>query len=298
MLVAGFTFVRNALKFDYPIVEAITSALPICDLFVVAVGRSEDATLDLVRGIGSPKIRILETVWDDALRAGGRVLAVETDKAFQAIPPEFDWCFYLQADECAHENDLPHIREQMQSHLQNADTEGFAFNYRHFYGSYDFVGASRKWYRREVRVVRNDKRIRSWRDAQGFRWADGRKLRVRLLDAHIHHYGWVKHPAQQQQKQLTFNRLWHSDEAVRAMVGDAEVYAYDGSQPLERFAGTHPAAMQPRIAAMNWHFGTDPTLAQFSWKERASRFFEKNFGWRPGEYRNFLTVRGGQQISF
>lgn len=290
MKTAGFTFIRNALKFDYPVVEAIRSVLPVCDYFVVAVGHSDDETLDLVRGIGDPKIKILETVWDDSLREGGRVLAAETDKAFQAIPAEFDWCFYIQADECVHEQDLPHIRAQMLRHREDIDTEGFVFNYQHFYGSYDFVGASRRWYRREVRIVRNNKRIRSYRDAQGFRWADGRKLRVRPLKAHIHHYGWVKNPTAQQQKQLNFNRLWHSDEAVRQMVGQTDTYQYDGSEPLERFVGSHPAVMQPRIAAMNWRFETDPTQTRWTWKDRASRFLENTFDWRPGEYRNFRLV--------
>jgi len=91
MKVAGFTFVRNALTYDYPVVQAITSILPICDYFLVAVGKSEDATLELVRSIGDPKVHIIETEWDDSLREGGRVLALETDKAFQAIPPEYDW---------------------------------------------------------------------------------------------------------------------------------------------------------------------------------------------------------------
>ena len=45
MKVCGFTFIRNAIKYDYPVVEAITSILPICDKFVVAVGKSEDDTL-------------------------------------------------------------------------------------------------------------------------------------------------------------------------------------------------------------------------------------------------------------
>ena len=74
MKVSGFTIIRNALKFDYPVVEAITSILPLCDEFVVAVGNSEDGTLQLIRNIGSPKIRIIETVWDDSLRQGGQVL--------------------------------------------------------------------------------------------------------------------------------------------------------------------------------------------------------------------------------
>ena len=36
--------------------EAITSILPICDEFVVAVGQSEDHTLGLIQGIKTDKI--------------------------------------------------------------------------------------------------------------------------------------------------------------------------------------------------------------------------------------------------
>jgi hypothetical protein len=43
--ISGFTFVRNAIKYDYPIVEAVRSILPLCDEVVVAVGDSDDDTL-------------------------------------------------------------------------------------------------------------------------------------------------------------------------------------------------------------------------------------------------------------
>ena len=43
MKVCGFTFIRNAEKFDFPIVEAINSILPLCDCFVVAVGDSDES---------------------------------------------------------------------------------------------------------------------------------------------------------------------------------------------------------------------------------------------------------------
>lgn len=291
MLVSGFTFIRNAIRYDYPVVEAITSVLPLCDYFVVAVGRSDDETLDLVRSIGDPKIHILETEWDDSLREGGRVLAVETDKAFQAIPAEYDWCFYIQADECVHEADYAAIRAGMEKYLDDSQTEGLLFNYRHFYGSYDFTGAGRKWYRREVRIIRNNKQIRSYRDAQGFRMDTGRKLNVRLIPAHIYHYGWVKHPAAQQRKQQNFNRLWHSDEVVEARVGQAEQYDYDGSEPLLKYEGTHPAVMLPRIQAINWRFAGDPLRARWSWKDLLSNQVERLTGWRPGEYRNYVLLR-------
>ncbi|MBN8677299.1 MAG: glycosyltransferase family 2 protein [Chitinophagales bacterium] len=292
MKIAGFTFVRNAITYDYPVVQAIQSILPICDYFVVAVGKSDDATLALIQSIADPKIHIIETVWDDSLREGGRVLAVETDKAFQAIPAEYDWCFYIQGDECVHENDLPAVRRAMEKWLDDPETDGLLFDYRHFYGSYDFVGVNRRWYRREIRVVRNNKHIYSYRDAQGFRKDNNEKLRVRKADAYIHHYGWVRNPGVQQKKQLHFKKLYLSDEEALRFVGTAEAFAYDGSQPLMKFEGTHPSVILPRIEAQNWHFTSDPTKVRWPLKERLSNWVEKLTGWRPGEYRNYILLKG------
>ena len=35
MKVVGFTFIRNALTYDYPVLESIQSLLPLCDEMVV-----------------------------------------------------------------------------------------------------------------------------------------------------------------------------------------------------------------------------------------------------------------------
>ena len=48
MKVCGFTIIRNAIKYGYPVAESIRSILPICDKVVVAVGESEDDTLALI----------------------------------------------------------------------------------------------------------------------------------------------------------------------------------------------------------------------------------------------------------
>ena len=93
MKVSGFTFIRNAVRFDYPIVEAIRSIIPLCDEVVVAVGKSEDQTRELIQSIGSPKIRIIDTIWDESLRQGGTVLSSETNKAFDAVSSDSDWAF-------------------------------------------------------------------------------------------------------------------------------------------------------------------------------------------------------------
>jgi glycosyltransferase involved in cell wall biosynthesis len=291
MKVAGFSFVRNAVRYDYPIVEAITSILPICDEFVVAVGRSDDETLERIRAIDSPKLRILETVWDDTLREGGQVLAAETNKALAALAPDTDWAFYIQGDEVVHEDDLPRIRAAMAQYLPDARVEGLLFRYRHFYGSYRYVGDSRRWYRREVRIVRHTGQVVSWKDAQGFRTREGRKLRVRPIDAAIHHYGWVRPPDVQRQRLDHFGALYH-DDAFRVRHAERFLaFDYGSIDSLAPFQGTHPAVMQPRIARMSWAFDFDLRRKRLPLRYRLLHLVERLTGWMPFEYRNYQLLR-------
>ena len=264
MFVSGFTFVRNAVKFDYPVKESILSLLPLVDELIVCLGNSDDTTADLIQSINSPKIKIVSSVWDDSLREGGRVLAVETDKALRAVSPQADWCIYLQADEVIHENDYSVIRSSMEQYKSDVKVEGLLFNYIHFYGSYHYVGNSRKWYRHEVRIVRNDPKIHSYKDAQGFR-KDDLPLKVKKIKARIFHYGWVKNPAHQTEKQKSFHRLWHTDEKVNAKVKD-QLFDYSEIDSLDEFTSSHPATMNDRIKNMDWVFYYDTRQNNLSLK--------------------------------
>lgn len=287
MKVVGFTFVRNAITYDYPVLESIHSLLPLCDEVIVAVGNSADDTLGLIKNINSPKIRIIETTWDDSLREGGRVLAVETDKALAAVPADADWAIYLQADEVLHEADYPAIRAGMERWKDDKNVDGLLFSYRHFYASYDYVGDSKRWYRREIRIVRPGIGVYSYRDAQGFRRGDNQKLRVKLLDASVHHYGWVKPPAAMQRKQETFNKLWHSDEWVAENVAPAAEFDYSQIDSLQHFTGTHPRVMEERIRQQNWRYDHDMSRNRLRLKDRLKHWLEQLTGYRIGEYRNY-----------
>ncbi len=291
MKISGFTFVRNAIKFDYPIVEAINSILPICDELVVAVGKSEDNTLNLIKNISSDKIKIIETIWDDSLREGGIVLAKETDKAFQNISDNSDWAFYIQGDEVLHEKYYDTILKAMRDNLLDNRVDGLLFKYKHFYGSYDYIGESYRWYRNEIRVIRNLKEIYSYRDAQGFRKLPNNKLRVVPIDAEIYHYGWVKHPKYQQDKHLNFNKLFHSDVWVNQNIKNIEEFDYSKIDSLELFTGTHPKVMQERIYKINWKFDFDISRKNYSTKEKIKRFIEKYTNYRIGEYKNYITIK-------
>lgn len=289
MKVSGFTFIRNAQKYDYPIVEAIRSILPICDEVVVAVGNSEDNTRQLVAAI-DPKVRIIDTIWDDTLREGGRVLAVETDKALAAISPDADWAFYIQGDEVIHEQYLPVVRQVMEQYKADKKVDGLLFNYLHFYGSYRYIGDSRRWYRREIRVIRPTGKVRAYRDAQGFRTVDNQKLRVKLIDAYIYHYGWVKPPEKQKEKLRNFGRLWNGEDQMEQVQQRAEEFDYSGIDALALFQGTHPAVMQERVGRMNWLFDFDIRQKNYSFKNRILMAIQRWTGWRVGEYRNYKVI--------
>lgn len=292
MKVCGFTFIRNAEKFDFPIIEAITSVLPICDHFVVAVGKSEDNTRKIIEEIDPEKISVVDTVWNENLREGGFVYAVETNKAIDAIPDEYDWCFYIQGDEVLHEKYMPVVKKAMETNLNRKEVEGLLFRYRHFYGTYDYVGDCRHWYRNEIRVIRNDKTIRSYKDAQGFR-KNGEKLIVVPVNAEIYHYGWVRHPKFMQEKVDSVKAFYTgiSEEEAQKKASEQEFNYGAEYDALTRFEGTHPEVMKARIKRLNWEVKVDTDKIQMKFKYRFLYRIEKLFGVRLFEYRNYKLLK-------
>jgi hypothetical protein len=287
MKIAGFTIIRNAIKFDYPVVEAINSILPICDKFYVGVGNSEDETRKLIENINSDKIIIIDTVWDDSLRTGGKILSIETNKIFDAIPAEFDWCFYIQSDECVHEDDLPKLKNAMEEYKTNQNVDGLLFEYKHFYGQYNYIGIGRRWYKHEIRIIKNNKKIRSYKDAQGFRTIEGKKLRVKNSNAFIYHYGWVKPPKAQQAKQANFHKMWHNDEWMKSNIPNTEEFDYSNIDLLDIYKGNHPKIFQNRIAKANWKFVYDKNKVKTNLKYKFLFWIEKYTGLRIGENKNY-----------
>lgn len=290
MKITGFTIVRNAIKYDYPVLEAITSILPLCDEFVVAVGNSEDGTLDLIKSIKSDKIRIIETIWDDSLRKDGKVLAIETDKALAAVSADTTWAFYIQSDEIVHEKYHQLIKDAMLTDKDNLLVEGLLFKYTHFYGSYKYVADSRKWYRNEIRIIRNTKNVLSYKDAQGFRKRDNTKLKVKSIDAYIYHYGWVKPPSKMTEKIRGLSYFWHTDQELDQQQPSNLDFDYSGIDSLTLFEGTHPKVIQPRINNMSWAFDFNIKQKKYSLKNLILMKLEKLTGWRIGEYKNYINL--------
>lgn len=253
MKVSGFTICRNAVRFDFPIVEAIRSALPIVDELVVNVGQSDDGTHELIRSIGSEKIRVVPSVWDDSMKKDGLLFSHETNIALSRCTG--DWALYLQADEVLHEADYDRILRSLRDRLSNRTVLGLTFEYLHFYG--DYRSCNPWFYHRAVRAVRNDGQVESCGDAVGF-WLKAdrgylqtvHRARVKPSGATIYHYGWVKPPRVLLQKFRYQVARYHGDapgtEQARMLARDE--YDFEEYAIMKNFTGAHPAVMAERVS--------------------------------------------------
>jgi glycosyltransferase involved in cell wall biosynthesis len=254
MKVSGFTFCRNIIRYDYPIIESIRSILPIVDELIVNVGRGEDGTLELVQSIGDPKIRIIESVWDESCRTGGLVYAQQTNIALAACTG--DWAFYIQADEVIHEDDLPKIYKAMHDNLGKTEVLGLLFRYLHFVGDYWSVNP---WhYHRAVRVIRNNGELESCGDAVGFsRKGDGKYLQsgpscwLAQSNARVFHYGWVKNRQVMLAKRREQLKIYYgnapSEDLTKMLEQERLDLELESYQMLKNYGGAHPKVMQGRV---------------------------------------------------
>lgn len=287
MVISGFTIVRNAVRLDFPVVESIRSILPLCDEVVVNVGASDDETLDLVRSIGDPRVRILETVWDFSRRE--TLLADETLRAMRACRGTWGVC--VQADEVLHESGVSSLRRVIAESDADPRVEGLLVRYRHFFGDPGTEAVNRRWYRREVRVVRLDPAlaIHPFRDAQGFRVGPGhRRIRARITDAEMFHYGWARSAFALRGRKSEDRRLY------------AKVHEPGATEPLLRwFPGLRPFTGAHPLVARDWverhHHDPDRTVSTptFEWKHLrfyASDLIERLTGARVFEFRNYRLV--------
>ncbi len=292
MKISGFSFVKNGIKLYYPITEAIKSILPICDEFVVAVGKSDDNTREKIVAINDPKIKIIDTEWDLEKYPRGMENAHQTDIAKNACSG--DWLFYLQADEVVHEKYLPIIKQRCQDLLDDKEVEGLLFKYRHFWGDYEHYHISHRWYPNEIRIIRNNKDIHSWESAQSFRRIpnfDGinyrqkegtHKLNVASVDAYIFHYGWVRPPHLMINKKKALDTVHKGNKKVEEMYKNTpSEFDYGPLNKLAVFTETHPKVMTEMISRMNWK-----DKLQYSGKPNPNRELHKH---EKLKYR-FLTI--------
>ena len=285
---SGFTIVKNASVHDYPVEASLRSALRFCDEVVVNVGQSRDDTLERVRALDDPRMRILHRVWPEPRGSRLRELADETNIALDAC--RHDWALYLQADEVLHEDDEPALLSAVERADADPRVEGLLFDFLHFEGSPDWELRGRRRHRREVRVVRQAADVRSVRDALSFRvgGAGGRVPRVLRSGARIFHYNYVKSREGLDAKR----RLW-----VRSEGGDpdeADPHTFYRYRGLRRFEGDHPEVMEEWLAGRDWPFDPEsasrPPWNLKTLKVLLSDAVERRTGRRIWENRNWELV--------
>lgn len=291
MKISGFTFIRNGNALGYPFVPSIRSLLPLCDEVIVNVPRSTDGTLEAVRAIGDPKIRIIETEWDEAQRTAGLVLSQHTNLALDQCTG--DWCVYIQGDEVLHEESIPGMRAALERELNHQEVQGLLVDYTHFYGSFWTQVYSLGWYYREVRAIRRDPSIRSRGDAQSFRTRDGEKLRVRRSTGRYFHYGYALEPDMARKKHTNLASLYHNNEEPKPAAGRPARY-YDDDQKVKPFKGTHPAVMGETVAAAGWTYHSRNPLIRFRreyfWEDVAL-IIKRCTGLTLGVHKNYRLIR-------
>ena len=277
MKISAFTFLRNAQRLQFPFAESIRSALPLVDEFVIALGPCDDDTEARIRAIGDPKIRIIPTAWNENMDSSWRVkgFIYGQQKTIALFNCTGDWALYLEGDELLHEDDLPRIRAAMERHLGDRKVEALYFRYLHFYGNRNTVANSPRWYRREVRAVRNN--IPIW-GPKGlfFSVVTGYKRmrypRAACADATIYHYGWIRPEEQFNEKwKGTFRHFTHKPFQETA-------YAEIDPQVLELFTGRHPQAIQAWLPPAEGLFRANPAHVLTS-RERKNRIMRAVEQW-------------------
>lgn len=274
--ISGFTFIRNGVELGFPFEASIRSLLPLVDEFVIAVGKSQDDTLQRVRRLNDPKIKIIETAWNERMAERGFVYAQQ--KMIAQFACTGDWAFYLEGDELVHEAELAAIRANVDRHHANPEVEALVFDYLHFYGAPDWIATSPAWYRRECRLIRNT--IRSYAPDGQFwvvmdRHKRGRTLHAALANAHIYHYGHVRKLHYMQQKLDQTTKYW--DKAPPKVD-----YRQIDPRAVEHFTGTHPAVIHDWLATeAETEFSPDPAhvLTSRERKHRWSMKLERLFDW-------------------
>jgi len=268
MRVSGFTFLRNGQMLGYPFVESIRSILPIVDEFIIALGPCEDETEAMIEAIDDPKIRIIHTQWNEAMKDRGYVYGQQ--KMVAQFNCTGDWAFYLEADEVVHEKDLGKIVAAMERYLDDDRVEALLFDYIHFYGNANSYLDSPGWYRRAPRIIKNS--IRSYAP-DGLFWLVlasnkiGRYPYAALTGATMYHYGWVRSEEQMNLKSQKVQKYWNKEHK-------SIDYGQIDPSIIRRFEGTHPEIIRKWLPEADGIFEADPNH-RLSRKERKHRWMKK-----------------------
>jgi hypothetical protein len=273
MKVSAFTFIKNGQILGYPFLESIQSVLSIVDEFIVNVGQSEDDTLELIKALDNPKIRLIQSKWNPKMKSSGFVYGQQ--KMIAQYNCIGDWAFYIEGDEVYHEEDLHKIKDSMKQHYSDDRVEALLVDFYHFYGNSKSYLDSPGWYRSETRIIRNS--IRSYAP-DGLFWLvldknkKGRYPNAKRTGAFCYHYGWVRSEEEMNLKSKKVQKYWGKPYSKID-------YSNIDQSIIKEFQGTHPKIMKNWLPESNELFQANPNyiLTSKQKKHRAMIKFENFF---------------------
>jgi hypothetical protein len=182
-----------------------------------------------------------------------------------------------------HEKYLPGIVQKCEALKDDPEVEGLLFRFQHFWGDYRHYLISHAWYPNEIRIIKNNKDIHSWRDAQSFRRIpnfngvdyyqkkDTYKLKVVKVDACMYHYGWVRPPHLMQSKRKEFSMAYRGERKTQEQfISEPQYFNYGDLDKLPIFKETHPAVLK------DW-------ISKFDWEEKLYPFNDSNYAMHKHE---------------
>ena len=251
VLVSGLTIIRNGVRLNYPFIEAIRSALSICDEYVVVAGDSDDETLEYLAALDDKRVRVIHTEWSPLVNPRKYLLAQQTNIGLGFCRGK--WCLYLQGNEILHESDLPRLRGLMETHADNPEVEAMLVERLDFWSDYHhYIPVYPRRYKYTARIIRPNIGTYSIRDGMSFAVFDDFSTRGRYpqsidTGADLYRYGYVHSVEQQAQK---FADAVHKSDADVNAAQDY-FYTFYPRQFIAQFEGSHPAVMAERIGAFS-----------------------------------------------
>lgn len=250
---SAYSYIKNGEKFDYPYLESILSALPICDEFIICVAAdSEDNTEQKLKALAEihDKIKIYRShIWERHSHQGGELIRRAAEEAQSYCSG--DWLWHIQSDEVYSKKDVQKIKRLLNT-FHKKDVHGFLFKVIHFYEHYQQVIKEEAqeigWYPWCVRLVRQGKGTHL-----GDAWTqqvEGQELgSVLNTQISIYHYGHVRAPEAMRIKSSYMERLYHDlpENYEVAPPGEFQ-YSKVPATYLSSFQGSHPEAMRLRMA--------------------------------------------------
>jgi hypothetical protein len=120
-------------------------------------------------------------------------------------------------------------------------------------------------------------------------------LNVKLIEAYVYHYGWVKNPVFMTQKQRDFGQFWNDEQTqkewVRQMGKKGTEFDYSTIDSIALFTEDHPAVMKSRVENENWNFEHSEFEKNFkNAKHSILYYLKKKLGIKLFTYKNYRII--------